>query len=71
MGGDRGRRLQESGELVAARDSLEKEVREKLNIPFNSSAASINYEHSMGQMGPLPANILRASLPEQTQRKAA
>ncbi|MBT4867084.1 MAG: B12-binding domain-containing radical SAM protein [Planctomycetaceae bacterium] len=60
-----------SEELVAARDALEKEVREKLNIPFNPSAASVNYEHSMGQMGPLPANILRASVPEQTQRKAA
>lgn len=46
--------------LVAARDELEREVRAKLNIPFNSSAASVNFEHSMGQ-GPLPDHILRAT----------
>ncbi|MHA2046057.1 MAG: B12-binding domain-containing radical SAM protein [Candidatus Thorarchaeota archaeon] len=46
-------------ELVKERDNLEREVRTKLNIPFNSAAASVNYEHSMGQ-GPLPHDILRA-----------
>jgi len=46
-----------SEQLVIERDKLEKEVREKLNIPFNAAASSVNYEHSMGQG--LPANILR------------
>ena len=46
-------------ELVTARDDVEREVRIKLEIPFNSSAESINYEHSMGQ-GPLPQDILRS-----------
>lgn len=49
-----------SEELVKERDSLEREVRKKLNIPFNPSAESVNFEHSMGQ-GPLPENILRIS----------
>jgi len=46
-------------ELVVERDRLEREVREKLGIGFNPSAASVNYEHSMGQG--LPLNILRRS----------
>ena len=45
-------------QIVSLRDSLEEEVREKLHVPFNSSAAAINYEHSFG-MGPLPSQILR------------
>ncbi len=44
----------------ALRDGLENEVREKLKIPFNPSAASIQYEHSMG-MGKLPPFILKSS----------
>lgn len=49
--------------LVTLRDDLESEIREKLGIPFNQSAASINYDHSMGMgfSGQLPRNILRAS----------
>jgi len=47
-------------EMVMARDNLERKVRQALGIPFNSSAASVLYEHSMGQAG-LPANILRVS----------
>lgn len=47
--------------LVELRDATEKEVREKLNIPFNPSSASIHFEHSMGQNGVLPPNILRRS----------
>jgi hypothetical protein len=35
--------------IVELRDLLEKEVRAKLNIPFNQSAAALRYEHSMGQ----------------------
>jgi radical SAM superfamily enzyme YgiQ (UPF0313 family) len=53
-----------SEELVQLRDGVERDVREKLGIPFNSSAASIRYEHSMGQSGPaasLPSFILRSS----------
>lgn len=50
----------EAKDLVAARDALEVEVREKLNIPFNPSGATKQYEHSMGQ-GNLPSWILRSS----------
>lgn len=48
-------------DLVRLRDDLESEVREKLCIPFNSSAAAQRYEHSMGQCGKLPDNILRST----------
>jgi anaerobic magnesium-protoporphyrin IX monomethyl ester cyclase len=55
-------------QIVAARDAIEREVREKLGIPFNASRASIQYEHSMGQRG-LPDNVLRSS--QALQRKLA
>ncbi len=45
-------------ELVKLRDFVERDVRAKLGIPFNPSAAAIRYEHSMGQIG-LPKNILK------------
>ena len=48
-------------ELVILRDDLEETVRAALGIPFNQSAAAIRYEHSMGQAGPLPTNILRST----------
>jgi len=48
-------------DLVRLRDGVEREVRARLGIPFNPSAPAIRYEHSMGQPGPLPANILRRS----------
>jgi anaerobic magnesium-protoporphyrin IX monomethyl ester cyclase len=48
-----------SGEIVNLRDQVEREVRAKLNIPFNPSAAAIRYEHSMGQG--LPGFIHRMS----------
>lgn len=49
-------------ELVAMRDYVERDVREKLNIPFNSGAPAIRYEHSMGQFGPnLPSHIFRSN----------
>lgn len=47
-------------DLVSLRDSVEREVRAALNIPFNPSAPAMRYEHSMGQTA-LPANILRRS----------
>jgi anaerobic magnesium-protoporphyrin IX monomethyl ester cyclase len=47
-------------DLVRGRDSLEREVRARLNIPFNASAAALRYEHSMGQQG-LPSTLLRTS----------
>lgn len=47
--------------LVELRDFVEKDVRSKLNIPFNPSAASVRYEHSMGQFGILPPHILKRS----------
>ncbi len=52
-----------SEELVELRDYVERDVRRKLNIPFNAGAAAIRYEHSMGQFGgKLPEFILRSSL---------
>lgn len=45
-------------ELVKLRDFVERNVRRKLNIPFNPSVAAIRYEHSMGQAG-LPKYILK------------
>ena len=52
----------EPKDLVQARNSLEIEVRDKLNIKFNPSAPEIKYEHSMG-MGnvQIPDFILRKS----------
>jgi radical SAM superfamily enzyme YgiQ (UPF0313 family) len=49
-----------SDELVRERDALERDVRTSLGIPFNLSAAAVNYEHSMGQLGP---SVLRTSCP--------
>jgi radical SAM superfamily enzyme YgiQ (UPF0313 family) len=49
-------------ELVKLRDNVEKDVREKLNIPFNPSGTVIRYEHSMGQFGKdIPPTILRTT----------
>jgi len=48
-------------QLVELRDFVEKDVRDKLNIPFNLGASAIRYEHSMGQLGKLPPNILRST----------
>ena len=49
-------------ELVQFRDFVERDIRAKLGIPFNPTAAAIQYEHSMGQF---PLNILRRSEPTQ------
>jgi anaerobic magnesium-protoporphyrin IX monomethyl ester cyclase len=49
----------DSEELVKMRDFVERDVREKLKIPFNASAPARRYEHSMGQFGKLPDFILR------------
>ncbi|TFG93776.1 MAG: hypothetical protein E4H11_07935, partial [Myxococcales bacterium] len=44
------------------RDWVERDVRRMLDIPFNASAASVAYEHSMGQgANALPAFVLRRS----------
>lgn len=48
-------------QLVELRNFVEKNVREKLNIPFNPSASAMRYEHSMGQLGEIPPNILRST----------
>jgi radical SAM superfamily enzyme YgiQ (UPF0313 family) len=48
-----------SEDLVRLRDDLEKSVRAKLNIPFNPSRASVQFEHSMGQG--IPGWILRTT----------
>jgi anaerobic magnesium-protoporphyrin IX monomethyl ester cyclase len=46
-------------QIVKLRDLVERDVREELNIPFNPGAASIRYEHSMGQG--LPDFLYRVS----------
>jgi anaerobic magnesium-protoporphyrin IX monomethyl ester cyclase len=49
-------------DLVRLRDFVERDVRHALGIPYNTSAAAIRYEHSMGQFGEiLPPHILRTS----------
>src|SRR5947207_9239622 len=48
-------------ELVTARDQVERDVRSALAIPFNPGAPATRFEHSMGQPGALPPNILRLS----------
>ena len=49
-------------ELVKARDELEREVRAKLNLPFNQSGKGIKYEHSMGMGGAdIPDYIFKKS----------
>lgn len=52
-------------EIVRLRDEVEREVREKLGIPFNPGAPGVRYEHSMGQGGgALPGHLWRStSLP--------
>lgn len=50
-----------SEQIVESRDALERGVRHSLGIPFNPSSPAIRYEHSMGQMGKIPLNILRIS----------
>jgi radical SAM superfamily enzyme YgiQ (UPF0313 family) len=47
-------------DIVQKRDALERDVRKHLSIPFNQSAASVLYEHSMGQSG-LPSRLLRTT----------
>jgi radical SAM superfamily enzyme YgiQ (UPF0313 family) len=47
-------------EIVVLRDDLERDVREKLGIPFNPGKPGLRYEHSMGQTS-LPPSILRRS----------
>jgi radical SAM superfamily enzyme YgiQ (UPF0313 family) len=49
-------------DLVRERDSLERKVRMTLGIPFNQSAPALLYEHSMGQHGSFPRNILRTTV---------
>jgi anaerobic magnesium-protoporphyrin IX monomethyl ester cyclase len=51
-----------SEDLVRLRDFVERDVRERLNIPFNPGAPALRYEHSMGQSGEmLPSNLLRST----------
>lgn len=57
-----------AADLVRLRDMVEREVREKLNIPFYQKGTAVSIEHSMGQMGPLPSNILRKGANAPTER---
>jgi hypothetical protein len=50
-----------ANELVQARDHIERDVRGALGIPFNAAVPATRFEHSMGQLGPLPPSILRLS----------
>lgn len=50
-----------SEDLVRGRDALERDIRAQLGIPFYPSAPAMLYEHSMGQHGTFPTNILRKS----------
>jgi hypothetical protein len=47
--------------LVELRDRLERDLRARLGIPFNPASRALRYEHSMGQSGPLPPEILRST----------
>ncbi|HYE85406.1 MAG TPA: radical SAM protein, partial [Vicinamibacterales bacterium] len=47
--------------LVRLRNGVEDNVRARLNIPFNPAAPALRYEHSMGQHGALPPQILRTA----------
>jgi anaerobic magnesium-protoporphyrin IX monomethyl ester cyclase len=47
-------------QIVKLRNFVELDVRQRLGIPYNTSAAAIRYEHSMGQAGAdLPPIIFR------------
>jgi radical SAM superfamily enzyme YgiQ (UPF0313 family) len=53
-----------SDELVRLRDFVERDVRNRLGIPFNPGAPALQFEHSMGQSGAkLPPTMLRISQP--------
>lgn len=57
-----------SDELVKIRGEMEGGIRARLNLPWNPSAASQAFEHSMGQ---LPPSILRSTeMPEFAKPKA-
>jgi len=45
-------------DMVVQRDTLEREVRERLHIPFNPAGGFVKFEHSMGQ-GELPPSVLK------------
>jgi anaerobic magnesium-protoporphyrin IX monomethyl ester cyclase len=50
-------------QIVKLRDQVEREVRAKLEIPFNPGAPAKRFEHSMGQGGnALPGFMLRKTL---------
>ena len=50
-----------SEDLVVCREELEREVRDKLNIPFNPAGGIVEFEHSMGQGQVIPNSILRST----------
>lgn len=49
-----------SERLVELRDWVERDVRQKLGLPFQQAKPAIRYEHSMG-LGPLPGFLVRSS----------
>ena len=50
-----------TGDIVRLRDSIERDVRARLDIPFNAGAPGVRYEASYGQ---LPGYMLRRSREE-------
>jgi anaerobic magnesium-protoporphyrin IX monomethyl ester cyclase len=58
-----------SEDLVRLRDFVERDVRARLGIRFNPGAPALQFEHSMGQPGRLPSNILRSTGERSHQRK--
>ncbi|MBI4041342.1 MAG: B12-binding domain-containing radical SAM protein [Deltaproteobacteria bacterium] len=48
-------------QIVTWRDHLEVSIRQKLGIPFPPATQARRFEHSMGQFGSLPPNILRVA----------
>lgn len=48
-----------SENLVYLRNTVERDVRQALGIPWNQGVPAMLYEHSMGQHGKFPQNILR------------
>ena len=58
-------------QLVALRDMVERDVREKLNIPFNPGAPALRYEHSMGQGWPDFIHRIGRQVDAAVQQRAA
>lgn len=52
-----------ASEIVQARNEIEAQVRNKLNLPYPSARDALHFDHSMGQGAPLPSYLLQTSQP--------